>query len=277
MGALFMTVSHLVRYTVNIGLLLITLIIAFPFIWMLIGSIQSLENVRSLSFSFDGLQFSNFYDAWNGAPFGRYFFNSFLIAVTVSIIQLVINIFAAYAFARLSFKGKNVLFIIVLSTMMIPAQAIFIPNFIIISGLNWYNTYFALIIPFCASAFGIFLIRQAFLQVPKEIEESAILEGANHLQIIYHMMIPLAKPTIITCILLCFISQYSDLFWPLIVTNSEDMRTVQVGLSSFMNDEGGSGPQWHILMAASTMVIMPLVILFIMAQKYIMKGVPGAK
>nr|WP_246594263.1 carbohydrate ABC transporter permease [Evansella tamaricis] len=244
---------------------------------MLIGSIQSLENVRSLSFSFDGLQFSNFYDAWNGAPFGRYFFNSFLIAVTVSIIQLVINIFAAYAFARLSFKGKNVLFIIVLSTMMIPAQAIFIPNFIIISGLNWYNTYFALIIPFCASAFGIFLIRQAFLQVPKEIEESAILEGANHLQIIYHMMIPLAKPTIITCILLCFISQYSDLFWPLIVTNSEDMRTVQVGLSSFMNDEGGSGPQWHILMAASTMVIMPLVILFIMAQKYIMKGVPGAK
>lgn len=269
--------SKTLRYTLQIALLFFAVLMAFPFLWMIIGSVQSLEQVRSPKLSLDSLHFSNFIEAWNSAPFGRYLFNSLFISISVTVGQLIINIMAAYAFARLHFKGKKILFLIVLSTLMIPAQATFIPNFIIISELDWYNTYLALIIPFCASAFGIFLMRQAFLQIPKEVEEAAILDGANHFHIIRHIMLPLAKPTIITCALLCFIGQYSDLFWPLIATNAEEMRTIQVGLSSFMNDEGGSGPQWHLLMAASLLVILPILILFMVAQKYIMKGIPGAK
>lgn len=269
--------SQSLRVSLHILLVLFILLMIFPFLWMLIGSVQSLDQVRSPQFALDSLHFSNFIDAWNSAPFGRYFFNTMFISVSVLVGQLVTNILAAYAFARLEFKGKKMLFFLVLSTLMIPAQATFIPNFIIISELNWYNTFYALIIPFCTSAFGIFLLRQAFLQIPKELEEAAILDGAGHLRIIWNIMIPLAKPTIITCALLCFIGQYSDLFWPLIATNSEEMRTIQVGLSSFMNDEGGSGPQWHLLMAASLMTILPIIILFIICQKYIMKGVPGAK
>jgi multiple sugar transport system permease protein/sn-glycerol 3-phosphate transport system permease protein len=183
-------------------------------------------------------------------------------------------VLAAYAFARLRFKGKNFFFILVMATMMIPIQVTFIPNFLIIKQFGWFDTYLALTLPVAASAFGIFMIRQAFLQVPKELEEAAKLDGCNHFQMIRHVMVPLSSASIITFGLFSFIWHYNDFFWPLIATNSEELRTLQVGLSSLITEEGGQeGTQWNLIMAAASIVILPLLILFAFVQKYIVKGI----
>ncbi|OGX68248.1 MAG: ABC transporter permease, partial [Paenibacillus sp. RIFOXYA1_FULL_44_5] len=208
------------------------------------------------------------------APFGLYFSNSVLTTLIIIAAQLASSIFAAYAFARMTFKGKQLLFFLVLATMMIPIQVTFIPNFLIIKQFGWFDTYMGLIAPFSANAFGIFMIRQAFMQVPKELEEAAKLDGCNHFQIITNVMIPLSAASILTFTLLSFIWHYNDFFWPLIATNSESLRTLQVGLSSMISEEGGAkGTQWNLVMAASSLIIFPLIVIFMLVQKHIVKGI----
>ncbi|WP_164215243.1 carbohydrate ABC transporter permease [Virgibacillus sp. YIM 98842] len=257
-------------------LVLLGLSMIIPFIWMFSTSFKSFDEVFSFPPQFipESWNWKNFADAWTSAPFGRYFFNSVFTTAVIVIAQIITSILAAYAFARLEFKGKNVLFLIVLATMMIPIQVTFIPNFLILSQFGWVDTYYALIIPFCANAFGIFLIRQAFRQVPKELEEAAKLDGANHFQIIRHIMVPLSTASIVTFLLFSIIWHYNEFFWPLVATNSQELRTLQVGISSMVASEGGSeGTQWNLIMAAATIVLLPLLILFIFMQKYIIKGI----
>lgn len=257
-------------------LIVISLIMALPFLWMFSTSFKPFDHVFSYPPKFmpDAFQWSNYIHAWNSSPFARYFANSIFTTVAILLFQLVSAVMAAYAFARLRFRGNNVLFLIVLATMMIPIQATFIPNFLIIKQFGWFDTYWGLIVPFCGNAFGIFMLRQAFMQVPKELEEAARLDGCGHLKIIWHVILPLSLATLFTYALLSFIWHYNDFFWPLIATNSEELRTLQVGLSSMIMEEGGSkGTQWNLIMAASTMVISPLLILFIFVQKHIVKGI----
>lgn len=257
-------------------LVLLGLSMIIPFIWMFSTSFKAFDEVFSFPPQFipETWNWKNFADAWASAPFGRYFFNSIFTTAVIVIAQIITSILAAYAFARLEFKGKNVLFLIVLATMMIPIQVTFIPNFLILSQFGWVDTYYALIVPFCANAFGIFLIRQAFRQVPKELEEAAKLDGANHFQIIRHIMVPLSTASIVTFLLFSIIWHYNEFFWPLVATNSQELRTLQVGISSMVASEGGSeGTQWSLIMAAATIVLLPLLILFIFMQKYIIKGI----
>jgi len=272
-----MSIRKLFLNSISIGILAImALVMSLPFIWMFSTSLKSFDQVFAYppEFILKNFYWSNYSEAWKSASFDRYFFNSTFTTVAILLLQLACAIPAAYAFARLRFKGEKYLFLMILATMMIPIQVTFIPNFLIIKQFGWFNSYIGLIVPFSANAFGIFLIRQAFMQVPKEMDEAAKLDGCSHLQIIRHVMVPLSGAAIVTFILFSFIWHYNDFFWPIIATNREELRTLQVGLSSMITQEGGkSGTQWNVIMAASSIVIFPLLIIFIFLQKYMVKGI----
>lgn len=254
---------------------LFSFVMLFPFLWMLSTSLKSIDQVYVFPPTLlpEVFHWENYVEIWKSAPLFRYLFNSVFTASVIIMVQLLLIIPAAYAFARLRFKGSGFLFLLVLATMMIPDQVTFIPNFLTIKQFGWVDTYMGLIAPFSVNAFGIFMLRQAFMQVPKELEEAGILDGCGHARIMRHFMIPLSGATVVTYILLSFIKNYNELFWPLIVTNTENLRTVQLGLTRFITEGGGGGTQWNLVMAVAVVIITPLVGLFISMQKFIVKGV----
>jgi len=243
----------------------------FPFLWMVTAAFKTVAEASSASFNLlpKVWQWHNFADALQAAPFGRYFLNSFLVAGSVTACVILSSLLAGYAFARLQFPGRNVLFAVVLASMMIPFEVTLIPNFRLIHLLQWYNSYAALILPWSANAFSIFLMRQAFSGLPGDYFDAAKVDGCGHLRFLVWIASPLVKPTIVTVGLFAFLGSYNSLVWPLIVTNEESMRVVQVGLTVFALAEG---VRVHLLMCASTIVILPTVALYFAAQKYFLEG-----
>lgn len=219
-------------------------------------------------------QWRNYLEAWRGAPFARYFLNTLIMASAITAGQLLTSILAAYAFARLRFFGKNLLFGLFLATLMIPAQVVLIPNYLTLSRLGLINTYGALILPFLASGFSVFLIRQHFKSVPQELEDAARIDGAGRFTVLWRIFVPLAKPAIATAGLFTFLSEWNAYLWPLIVTDSDSMRTVQVGLASFLalNQEEGL-TNWPVVLAASVLVLLPTLIAFALTEKQLVKGI----
>lgn len=197
------------------------------------------------------------------------YINSIVVAGGIILGQLFTTAMGAYALTRIEFRGRRAVFMVILSTMMVPIQLTFIPAFLILSRLNWIDTYQALIVPFIASGFGIFLLRQSFMQVPMALIDAARMDGASHWAILRHVMVPLARPAIITLAVLNFVFHYNQFFWPLIVTNSNDMRTLPVGLASMVLSSGTGGTQWNQLMAADVFTLVPLIALFSLGQKYL--------
>lgn len=214
--------------------------------------------------------FVNYSKAWYKNNFDRYFFNSFYIAVVTTFFQIFTSGLAAYAFAFMEFKGKNLLFLAFLATMMIPAQAILVPNYLILAKLHWIDTYWALIFPFCAAVFGIFLLRQFFMAVPKELYDAAIIDGCTRFGFFWRILIPLSVPAVTTMGIFTFIGSWNSFLWALIVTHRDSLRTIQVGLSTFKDAEG---TKFELLMAASTFCILPLIIGFFLAQKQFIEGI----
>ena len=214
--------------------------------------------------------FENYIEAWNAVPFARYIFNSTIMSLGIVIFQTLFSAMAGYAFAKIRFKFKDALFIIFLITMMIPDSVKMIPNFLTIKNLGWYDTYTALIVPRAVSVFAIFLFRQFFLSIPSSIEESARLEGCGLFRLFFQIVLPLSKPVIVTNILFSFLFAWNDFLWPLIITDSQKMRTIQVGLSYF---QGRYGIRWELLSAATIFSILPSLIVFIIAQKYFIEGI----
>lgn len=254
---------------------LVAIAVGFPFFWMVMTSLKPANAAFDFSQIFPrDPQWINYLNAWNKAPFGWYLFNSTFSALAILVGQFSTIIPAAYGFARLHFPGRNLLFLVVLATMMVPIQVTFIPAFVIISALGWKDSYFALTVPFFTSAFGIFLLRQSFLQIHQDFMDAARLDGCGHLGIMRHVVVPLAIPTLITFGLFSFVSHFNDLFWPLIVTDSKLMRTMPMGLASFVEFEGGT--VWNELMAASIFSMLPLLLVFLFAQKFFVKGIASA-
>lgn len=196
--------------------------------------------------------------------FYRYFLNTLFVSLTITITSLFTASLAAYAFVFFNFPYKNAIFIALLGTMMLPQQALLIPNYIILSKLNIINTYAALIIPWIASVYSVFFLRQFFLQLPKDLYEASIIDGCSKLQFYWYVLLPLSRPPMITLGLFTFLGSWNSFIWPLIVTNDAELRVIQVGLSYFNNE---AGTQWGPLMAASSITILPLVILYFLAQK----------
>ena len=246
-----------------------------PFLWMVTTAFKTPAEALSVRLSFFPAhwEWRNFVVTFQAAPFGTYFFNSFFVGVVVTGAVMVTSLMAGYAFARLDFRGKTLLFAVVLGTMMIPFEATLIPNFVLIRKLGWYNTYAALIAPWCASAFSIFLMRQAFLALPSDFFDAAKVDGCGHLRFLVRVAAPLVKPATVTVGLFAFLGSYNSLIWPLVVTSEDTMRVVQVGLTVF---SGAEGVRLHLLMCASTIVILPTVALYFAAQKYFLEGSLGS-
>lgn len=244
---------------------------AFPFVWMLLTSVKGYADATASPPTWipSHWHFENYKTAWQTAPFARYFINTFFIAGCVVVGATVTSVLAAYAFARMQFYGRNVLFVLLLSTLMIPFEAIIIPNFIIVKNLHWLNAYPALIVPWVASVFGIFLLRQFMLQLPQDLFDSASLDGAGHLRTLWSVVLPLCKAPIAAIVLFAFLGSWNSLLWPLIATSSDSVRPIQLGLSTFVSQEG---PQPHLLMAASAFTIAPIVVLFFFCQRQFIEG-----
>ncbi len=260
----------LLRLLMYLVLTLGAFLALFPFIWMILTSFKSYGEVASGRFFPRELRWQNYVEAWNAAPFGRYFLNSIFIALTTIAGDLLTGILAAYAFARMEFPGRDAIFFIFLATLMVPGELTVLPNFLTIRRLGWYNTYQAQIIPFTASVFHIFLLRQFFMGIPKDYWDAALLDGCSHLRFLFSIVVPLSRAAIVTVALLSFIGSWNAFLWPLIVTSSEKMRPIQVGLRSFVTEQA---TQTQLLMAAATMVIVPIIIFYLFTQKQFTQGI----
>lgn len=257
---------------VYLALLFTVVIMAMPFFWMVTTSLKDIYQALRIPPVWipNPVHWENYPSAWNAAPFGRYFFNSFLIAITTTIGEVITTIFAAYTFAKMNFFGKSVLFNLLLGTLMIPGQMLLVPSFVLINRLGWYNTYWALIIPWTVSVFGIFLLRQFFRTIPDEFWDSARLDGCSRVRYILQIAVPQVRPGIATVALFKFVGSWNAFLWVIIMTDKVHLRTVPVGLRYFMMDIGTDYPR---LMAAATMAIVPVLILFLVAQKQFIQGV----
>ena len=246
-----------------------------PFLWMISTSLKTAPETIAVPPIWipKVLQWGNYVKAWNEAPFGQYFINSTIVTVITTVGQLFTSILAAFAFARLKFYGKNLLFIIFLGTMMIPGEMLIIPNFVTLSHLGQIDHYGALILPWLASFFTVFTLRQTFQSTPNQIYYAAKIDGASDWKYLWQVLVPMSKSTITAVTVLQVIGSWNAFMWPLIVTNSDKMRTLPVGLQAFTPD---AGTQYQLLMAASTFVIIPMVVLYIFLQKYIIAGISKA-
>ncbi|MCF7885010.1 MAG: carbohydrate ABC transporter permease [Candidatus Marinimicrobia bacterium] len=256
---------HIVIY----GLAIITVA---PFIWMLLTSVKGMEEIFTYPPKWipSEIHLENYKEAFQAAPFGRYYLNSIVVSLTVTIGQLITCSMAAYAFARLEFWGRDVLFYLFLGTMMIPYQVTMIPSFMVLHWLGWIDSYKALIVPGLASAFGTFLLRQYFLTIPKELEEAAYIDGCSKFKVLWKIIIPLSKPALASLAIFTFMAAFNNFIWPLIVTNSEALRTVPLGLAIFRSRYL---TDWDLLMASSVMATLPILLVFFFAQKYFIKGI----
>lgn len=220
----------------------------------------------------------NFLTAWHAPEaatrgavnFGRYFFVSIFTGILCTIGTLFTSALAAYAFARMRFVGKEYFFYLVLVTMMVPGQVLLIPNFLTLSSLGWLDTYAALVVPYLASVFTIFMMRQFFLSIPEDLWEAAQIDGAGRFRFLWQVVVPLSKPVFVTAGIFLFLGNWNALLWPLIVTSSPHMRTLMVGLQAFSEESQG---QFHLLMAASAMAIAPVVVLFFVLQRFFIQGI----
>ena len=250
-------------------------VMALPFLWMLGTSLKTLPEALAPGMDLlpESPQWSNYAEVFQAAPFGRYFFNTFLVAGAVTAGVSFSGAAAGYAFARLHFPLRRTLFMLILATMMIPFEVALIPNFVLITKFGWYDTYRALIVPWCANAFSVFLVRQAFLSVPEELYEAARVDGCGHLRFLAWIGLALVRPAVVTAALFAFLGSYNSLLWPLVVTGDDRMRVVQVGLTVFAGD---AGVRMHLLMAASTVVIAPTVALYFLAQRHFLDSALGS-
>lgn len=248
------------------------LIFLMPFIWMIATALKPASEVFATPPKLFGsqLRVQNFSEAWNYVPFGRYMVNGLFVSVAGTLVVCATSILAAYAFARLSFKGRNGLFLLYLVTLMVPQEVMVVPMFMLMQQFGWTNSYQALILPWAFSAFGTFLLRQFFLSIPQELEDAALVDGANRLRILLQVIMPIARPAIAVLAVFTFINYWNSFLWPLIILNTQDRFTVPVGLNGFLGEQGS---QWHLLMAASTISMLPTVIMVLLLQRHLVRGI----
>lgn len=293
-------------WLLHVPLLLVGATMLLPFLFMLATSlaepgraIPATDNFLELIWPRDW-HWGNYATVWEVVPFGRYYCNSVFVAVFVTFGKVATSALAAYAFARLKWKGRDTLFFLYLATLMVPSTVTMIPNFILIKSMpelldaylpiiDWsaqryiwiggleypigrllgLDSYFALIVPAMFTAYGTFLLRQFFLTLPGELDEAAKIDGCSHWQIFWHVILPLSLPSLSTLSILTFMSTWGAFIWPLVVTNTDDMRVLPVGLQAF---QGEYGTEWHLMMAAAILMLLPNILIFLFGQRYFLSG-----
>jgi multiple sugar transport system permease protein len=251
-------------------LIAFSVLMVAPFFAMLLVSLIPQEAFLSRDFGLDQLTLDNYAETFRTVPFDRYYFNSAVVSVSVTVLQILISSLAAFAFARLRFRGRDALFLLYLATLMIPFPVTLIPNFLIIKELGWYDTYRALIVPGLFSVFSTFLLRQYYRSLPMELDEAARMDGASSFRIWWQIILPLSGPVLAALSIFVFQTAWNDFLWPLVVTTSENMRTIPVGLASFV---GQYSTAWSLLMAGSVIALLPVLVIYIIAQKWFVQGI----
>jgi len=262
-------VTRLLRHLVLIAAGVVMIV---PFIWMI-----------STAFKGDGeiyvypptwvpaeIHLENFSRAWNYVPFGRFYVNSIFIAVTVTASQVLTAALAGYVFARVRFPGRDAIFYMYVATLIVPTQVTMLPLFLIMNELKWIDTYQAMIVPFLASAFIAFFLRQFFSTIPLELEDAAKIDGCGRTRFIWQILLPLSRPALASIGLFSFMGHWNSYIWPLIITNSTKMRTLPIGLRYFVED---SGAQYNLMMAAAMITVAPVVALFFVAQRQFIESI----
>ena len=257
-------------------LILVSLFTAFPFLWMILSALKTKTEIMDVSaFFLSTPQWSNFISVVFQSPLPSYIWNSLLVSMIVVALQIFTGALLAYAMVFLEFKGRNLLFLIVMGTYMLPVAATYIPSYIILSKWNLLNTLTGLVISSTVSIFGIFLLRQAFMQVPKGLIEAARIDRASHFRILWEIVCPMTKSSFITFGLMSFISTYNNYMWPSLITNDSTKYLVSQGLRSFFIEGGAYGTEWALVMAGSALIVVPLLILFAFTQKWFINGIGG--
>ncbi|SEG43594.1 carbohydrate ABC transporter permease [Paenibacillus sp. UNC499MF] len=243
-----------------------------PFLWMILTSFKTLpESLKVPPEILPGSwQFENFTKVWGKNNFGRYYLNSILVTAARTAGQLLLCSLAAFAFARLRFPGKNLLFIGMLSVLMVPSQVVLIPNFILMQQFRWLDTFYALIVPGIFSAFGTFLLRQFFMGLPKDLDEAAKIDGCSLFGIYWRIYLPLSKPALVALAIFTILAAWNDFFFPLIMTSSDSMRVLPVGIANF---QGQYTTDYPLLMAGALLATLPMILMFIFLQRYFIEGI----
>jgi ABC-type glycerol-3-phosphate transport system permease component len=246
--------------------------VILPFVYMVSSSLETAVQIGSLTPQFipNPLTWVNYQQVWNDLPIVRYYVNSAVVSIIITVGQLLTASMAAYAFARLKFRGRSTLFALYLGTLIIPSQVTLIPNYLIIRELHWHNTYAGLIAPFVVSVFSTFLLRQFFLTIPTDYEDAARIDGANHWQIYSRIILPLARPALATVVILTFLASWNNFLWPLVVVDSPNLITVPLSVTAY---QGQFSIAWGPLMAAATLSLLPVLIVYVLMQKYVVEGI----
>ncbi len=247
------------------------IVMVFPLYTGLVTSLLGPENVSSYPPKLFPIEFrwQNYIDAMQQAPLLRFILNSFIQSGGVMVLQLITASLAAFAFAYKRFRGKNVVFIIFLSTMMIPWESTIIPNYLFIQKIGWDDTYMGLIAPFAATAFGTFLLRQFFMSIPKDLYDAAKIDGCSDMRFLFEILVPLARPALGTLAVYSFLQTYNQYLWPLLITNNTNMRTVQIGITMLQVFER---EQWQVVLAGVVTVMIPTLFLFFFANRQLIRG-----
>ncbi|MCQ2744446.1 MAG: carbohydrate ABC transporter permease [bacterium] len=266
------------KLSIHSILIIISLLSVFPFVWLMSTSFKGInEDIFSYPPQIIPMDFTftNYVDVWQRVNFMGYFWNSIIVAGLTVALNLILSSLAAYPLARMNFKGKKIVFFSILATIMIPFQAIMLPVYIITLKLHLMDSvnnvagYLGLVMPFAVSAFGIFLMRQAFLKIPKEVEEAAIIDGCNVFQMFLKVVIPMVKPTLAVLAVFTFIGSWGEFLWPSIMLTKDSMYTLPVGIN---NLQGMFSANWRFIAAGSIISTVPIIIFFLAMQKYFISG-----
>jgi multiple sugar transport system permease protein len=254
------------------ALALVALLFLFPFFWMISNAVRSNSEVLAIPVRIlpTVFEWDNFAEAWTTLPFGRFFINSLIVSISVTVITVVVSCLSGYAFARLKFPGRDALLMSYLATLMVPSIMLIIPLFLIVNYLGMVNTFQGVILPVAFGTFGSFLLRQFFLSIPNELEEAARIDGASRLRILVSIIVPLSMPAIGLLSLFTFISQWNNFLWPLIVMTGANNATLPVGLTLFQTQQGTA---WNYIMAGATLSMLPGILLAILLQKLIYNSI----
>ena len=261
-----------IRVLTVAGLAVVALIEVFPYVWMVSTSLKDMAGVTHFPPSLwpSPPHWENYAKAWASGPFLRYAVNNAIQTLGILVCQLFFGCLAGFAFSKLRWRGRNACFLIVIACLIVPPQVRFVPLYMLFSKLGLLNTYASLIVPYAVSALGTFLIRDAFLQVSDDIVDAARVDGAGTFTIIFRVLAPIARPTLVAFSLFSVVYHWNDFFWPLVMTTSDAVRTLPIGVA--MLREEGTGDRWHVIMAGSMFVVAPVLAVFIVAQRHIIRA-----
>lgn len=248
-------------------------VVGLPLFWMITAAFKQNSEIYTVPTTWlpQNPNLVNFDRAWHAAPFGRYYINTIITTACGSAAEIFFAITSAYAFAFLRFPKKNWVFVVLLAALMVPDQITILPNYLTMARLGWIDTYQGIIIPGASVAYGAFLLRQAFMSLPRDVLDAAKVDGASHWRTMWTVVVPIARPSIITFALLSIVAKWNDFLWPLLVTNTERMRVLPIGIFRLLDQEGTT--QWGTIMAGTIFVVLPVLLVFLWAQRYIIEGI----